>query len=116
MFDSNHYFTDCSTRDFWNLSAADATFLPDVSSLNDSAAQYPSCNNDSIGSVVLMDKTLDSTTVAYYTGVTPGSRACFVCSVSSGCEPNTATVAERACLNDGAWSGSPITCGKCGLG
>ena len=106
-----NHFPGCSLRDLWNLPAADATFLPDVSLLNDST-QYPSCDNGSVGSVVLRDKRLNTATVAYYTGTTPGSRACFVCDESSGHALNTTTTAERVCQNNAAWSGSPIICGS----
>ena len=94
----------------WDLPAAEVNFLPDVSLLNDSAAQYPSCINGSVGSAVLMHTRLDTATVAYYTGTTPGSTACFVCDEDIGSRLSQAT-AERVCQNDGTWSGSPITCG-----
>ena len=42
-------------------------FLPDVSLLNDTAAQYPSCDVGSVGSVVLKNTTINTATVAYYT-------------------------------------------------
>ena len=100
------HFTDCSLMLLWDLPAADANFLTDVSS----AAQYPSCDNSSIGSVVLRDNRLNTATVAYYSGTTPGSRACFVCDESSGHVLNT-TITERVCQNDATWSGSPIICG-----
>ena len=64
--------------ELWDLSATDATFLTDVSLLNVSTAQYPSCDDVSVGSVVLENTTLNMATVAYYTGTTPGSTACFV--------------------------------------
>ena len=89
--------------------AAGATFLPDVSLLNDSA-QYPSCDAGRVGSAVLENTTLNTTTVAYYTGTTPGSSACFVCDVSNGYELNTVTN-ERVCRSNGTWSGSAIMCG-----
>ena len=104
-----YHFIGCSPRDLWNLPAADATFLPDVSLLDD-AAQYPSCDDSSVGSAVLVNTTLNTATVAYYSGTTPGSRACFVCDDDSGYKLNKVT-AERNCQNDGTWSGSPITCG-----
>ena len=97
--------------ELWNLSAADATFLSDVSLLGDDAAQYPSCDDGSVGSAVLRDDRLSTATVAYYTGTTPGSRACFVCDESSGYGLNTTTTAVRVCRNDVTWSGSPIICG-----
>ena len=85
-------------------------FLSDVSLLNDSAAQYPSCDDSSVGGVVLEDTTLNTVTVAYYNGTTPGSTACFVCDESNGYEPNIATT-NRLCQRDGTWSGSLILCG-----
>ena len=103
------YYTACSLVDLWNLPAAGATFLPDVSLLNDSA-QYPSCDAAGVGSVVLRNTTLNIATVAYYTGTTPGSSACFVCDESSGYELNTVTN-ERVCRSNGTWSGSAIMCG-----
>ena len=94
----------------WNLAAAGATFLPDVSLLDD-AAQYPSCNAGSVGSAVLMNTTLNTTTVAYYNGTTPGSSVCFVCNNGySGYELNT-TTNERICKGNGLWSGNYIVCG-----
>ena len=105
-------FTGCSLRELWNLSATDATFLTDFSFLNDAnTAQYPTCNNSSVGSAVLRNTTLNTATVAYYTGTTPGSMACFVCDESSGYAPNVVAATERVCQNDGTWSGSLITCG-----
>ena len=101
-----YHFIGCSLRDLWNLPAADATFLPDVSLLGDDAAQYSSCVAGSVGSSVLKNTTLNTATVAYYTGTTPGSRACFVCDEDSGYELNKAT-AERNCQTDGTWSGIP---------
>ena len=94
----------------WNLPATDATFLTDVSLLNDSAARYPSCDVGSVGNVVLRNTTLNTATVAYYNGTTPGSRACFVCDKSSGYELNT-TTNGRVCQNDATWSGNGILCG-----
>ena len=94
--------------EIWNLPAPGVTFLTDVSLLND--AQYRSCDDASVGSVALNNTTLNTATVAYYNGTTPGSRACFVCDESSGYEPNT-TTGERLCENDLVWSGSPIQCG-----
>ena len=94
--------------DLWNLPAVDASFLPDVSLLDD-AAQYQKCDNGSVGSAVLMNTRQDRATVAYYTGTTPGSRACFVCDESNGYEPNTNN--ERVCQSTLTWSGSPIICG-----
>ena len=103
------YYVACFLEEFWNLAAAGATFLPDVTLLDD-AAQYPSCDGGSVGSAVLMNTTLNTTTVAYYTGTTPGSSACFVCDDSSRYELNT-TTNERVCRSNGTWSGSPIMCG-----
>ena len=97
--------------ELWNLSTTNTTFLRDVSLLDD-ATQYPSCVHGSVGSVVLKDIRLNTSTVAYYTGVTPGSRACFVCDENSGYELNT-TTNERICQSDATWSEGPITCGMC---
>ena len=96
--------------ELWDLPATDATFLPDVSLLNDSAAQYPSCDTGSVGSVVLVNTTLSTATVAYYNGTTTYSRACFVCDESSGYELNT-TIKKRVCQRNALWSGSAILCG-----
>ena len=93
--------------ELWNLPVIGLTFQ----NLLDSAVQYPSCINESVGSVVLKDTTLNTATVAYYTGVTPGSRACFVCDESSGYAPNITITSERVCRSNGSWSGSPIICG-----
>ena len=95
--------------ELWNLPAADANFLYNVSLLNDTA-QYPSCDAESFGSAVLKNTTLNTATVAYYTGTTPGSTACFVCDESSGYELNT-DINERVCQSDGTWSRSPTICG-----
>ena len=108
------HFTDCNTTELWNLSDPGVTFLPDVSLLDDSA-QYPSCDDGIVGSAVLMNTTLNTATVAYYTGTTPGSRACFVCDEGSEYELNTTTT-ERVCQSNGTWSGSLITCGRLILG
>ena len=90
--------------DLWDLSAAaDANFLFNVSLLED-AAQYPSCDDNSVGSAVLMNTTLNTATVAYYNGTTPGSTACFVC--DDGLELNE----RRVCQRDATWSGSPFVC------
>ena len=99
----HYHFIGCSPRDLWNLPAAEANFLLDVSSLDD-AAQYPSCDDSSVGSAVLVNTTLNTATVAYYTGTTPGSRACFVCDESSGYGLNGTTTNERVCQSDGVWS------------
>ena len=99
----------CSPRELWNLLPSVAKFIPDVSLLND-AAQYPSCDNQSVGSAVLEDTPLKIATVAYYTGTTAGSTVCFVCNNDSSYVLN-ATINKRVCQSDGAWSGDPITCG-----
>ena len=101
-------FTDCSLMELWNRPAANASILPDVSLLNDSA-QYPSCINGSVGSVVLKNTTLNTATVAYYSGTTAGSAACFVCDERSGYTANTS---YRVCQRNGLWSGNFIICGK----
>ena len=101
----------CSLMELWNLSTTSTTFLRDVSLLDD-AVQYQSCVTGSVGSVVLKDTALNMVTVAYYTGITPGSKACFVCDENSGYELNT-TTNERICQSDATWSESPITCGMC---
>ena len=93
----------------WNLSTTNTTFLGDVSLLDD-AAQYHSCVTGSVGSAVLKDIRVSTSTVAYYTGITPGSKACFVCDENSGYELNT-TTNERICQSDATWSEDPITCG-----
>ena len=97
--------------ELWNLPVTDANFLSDVSLLDD-AAQYPSCDDSSVGSVVLRDNRLNTATVAYYNGTTSGSRACLVCDESNGYAPNTTTTAERVCLPEATWSQNPIVCGK----
>ena len=106
-FLSHNHFTGCNIPELWNLPVANVTFLSDVSLLNE-AAQYPSCDAGSVGSVVLVNTTLNTTTVAYYTGTTAGSRACFVC--DEGYELNT-TTNERVCQRSRLWSGNPIICG-----
>ena len=83
--------------------------MSDVSLLDD-AAQYPSCDDGSVGSVALRDTTLNTATVAYYNGTITGSRACFVCNNINGYTLNT-TTSERFCQSDGTWSGSPLICG-----
>ena len=95
--------------ELWNLSTTNTTILRDVSLLDD-AAQYQGCVTGSVGSVALKDTALNMVTVAYYTGITPGSRACFVCDENSGYELNT-TTNERICQSDATWSEGPITCG-----
>ena len=95
--------------ELWNLPTS-ANILYNVSLLNDTATQYQSCDNSSVGSAVLVNTTLNTAIVAYYTGTTPGSSACFVCDESSGYAPNTTTTV-RVCQNDTTWSGNPIICG-----
>ena len=104
------HFTDCSLIQLWDLSAAGTTFLPDVSFLDGAADQYPSCDDGSVGSAVLMNTILNTATVAYYTGTTPDSRACFVCDEDSGYELNPA-INERLCQRDATWSGISTICG-----
>ena len=101
------HFTACNLTELWDQPAPGATFLSDVSLLRD-AAQYPSCNDSSVGSVVLENTTLNTATVAYYTGTTSGSMACFVC--NDGYELNT-TTRERLCKRSGLWSGNSVVCG-----
>ena len=100
----------CSPMELWNLSTTNTTFLRDVS-LVDDAVQYQSCVIGSAGSAVLKkDSRLGTSPVAYYTGITPGSKACFVCDEDGGYELNT-TTNERICQSDATWSEGPITCG-----
>ena len=94
----------------WDLSAAGATFLTDVNLLNGSASQYPSCDDGSVGSVVLVNTTLNTATVAYYSGAISGSIACFVCDKESGYELNS-TINNRVCQFDATWSGISTICG-----
>ena len=101
--------TGCSLNELWNL-PANATFLPDVSLLKENAAEYPSCDDTSIGSVVFVNTTLNTATVAYYNGNRTDSRACFVCDKSNGYELDTTTT-ERVCQIDGTWSGISTVCG-----
>ena len=96
-------------KELWDQSTVGFTFLPDVSLLSD-AAQYESCDAGYVGSAVLEDTILNTATVAYYTGTTAGSSACFVCDVHNGYKLN-ATIHERVCRNNGTWSGSVIMCG-----
>ena len=96
-------------EELWDLSAVGITFLPDVSLLHN-AARYPSCDAGYIGSAVLVNTTPNTTTVAYYSGITAGSTACFVCDEESGYELKL-IVTERVCQSNGTWSGSPIICG-----
>ena len=105
----NDYFTDCFLDELWGLPAPGVTFLPDIDLLNNSAAQYPSCDDGRVRSVVLVNTTLNTATVAYYTDTTPGSTACFVCDESNGYKQNATT--ERLCQTNGTWSGNPIVCG-----
>jgi len=58
-----------------------------------------------------VNTTLNTATVAYYTGTTAGSRACFVCNNGSRYAPNTTISNERVCQNDGRWSRAPVVCG-----
>ena len=104
------HFTDCSPMELWDLPADGFTVLADVSLLGDEASKYPSCDADSVGSVVLRDTKLNTATVAYYTGNSSGSRACFVCDEASGYAPNT-TTNERDCQTDKTWSRSSLVCG-----
>ena len=101
------HFTGCPLAEIWIQSSSN---LPDVRSLNDTAARYPSCDNSSVGSAVLENTTLNTATVAYYNGTTPGSRACYVCDEDNQYELNS-TITVRVCQNNGLWSGSPIICG-----
>ena len=71
-----------------NVSSLTAAFLSDVSLLDDDV-QYLSCDDGSVGSVALVNTTLDTATMAYYTDTTPNSRACFVCDESSEYELNS---------------------------
>ena len=96
-------------EELWDLSTVGVNFLPDVSLLHN-AALYPSCDAGYIGSAVLVITTLNTTTVAYYSGITAGSTACFVCDEESGYELNP-TINKRVCQRNGTWSGSPIICG-----
>lgn len=100
---------DCSSEELWNLTATNATFLSDVSLLGD-ANKYPKCDAGSVESAVLWDTRLNITTVAYYNGTAPGSKACFVCKKNSGYKLSTA-IYERVCEHDATWSRSPIICG-----
>ena len=83
--------------------------MSDVSLLDD-ATKYPKCVTGSVGSAALMNTRLNITTVAYYNGTTPGSKACFICKENSGYKLST-TTNERVCEHDATWSGSPIICG-----
>lgn len=96
-------------EELWDQSAVGFTFLPDVSLLHN-ATQYTSCGAGFVGSAVLEDTIINTATVAYYTGTTAGSSACFACDEDSGYELN-ATIHERVCRSNGTWSGSKITCG-----
>ena len=103
------YFTDCSPMELWDLPANGFSFWTDVSLLND-AAEYPTCDDASVGSAVLEQTTRNIATVAYYSGNATGSRACFVRNNGSGYELNSASNV-RICQTNGLWSGSPIVCG-----
>ena len=92
------------------MNATGTTFLSNVRLLND-AVCYQSCDDVSVGSAVLENTTLNTSTVAYYTGTTPGSIVCFVCDKDSGYALNT-TSNTRVCQSDATWSGSPTTCGE----
>ena len=96
--------------ELWNLPATGSTFLTDINLLDD-VIQYGSCDIGSVGSVALVNTQLNTVTVAYYTGITAGSSACFACDERNGYAPNTTTTAARVCQSDGIWSGSPIICG-----
>lgn len=100
------HLTDCTLEELWNLTATNATFVP----LLDAATKYQNCGTGSIGSAALKDTRLNITTVAYYDGITPGSKACFVCEENSGYEQSTA-IYERVCKHDATWSRSPFICG-----
>ena len=91
------------------MPATGLNFFPDVSLLDD-GAQYPSCDAGSVGSAVLINTTLNTATVAYYSGTTPGSSACFVCNIGSEYELNT-TTNVKFCQSNGTWSKSAISCG-----
>ena len=100
------HFTACNITELWNQQTPGGIFLSDVMLLDD-AAQYPSCDGRSVGSIVLMNSTLNTATVAYYTGTTPGSTVCFVC--NDWYELNT-TISARFCKGNGLWSGDSIAC------
>ena len=74
-----------------DVSSLTAAFLSDVSLLDDAddTAQYPGCDAGSVGSAVLVNTTLNTATVAYYTGTNAGSTACFVCDDSHILNMNT---------------------------
>ena len=99
-------FTDCSLEELKNQSTAGVTFLTDASSLDDVAAQYLRCDTG----IRMLDTKLDTATVAYYNGTTPGSRVCFICDKSKGYALNT-TFNETYCQKDGTWSRSSTICG-----
>ena len=104
------HFTDCSPKELWDLPATGFRFLSDISLLDDEDAEYLTCDDESVGTAVLMDNRLNTATVAYYNGNSSGSRACLVCDEGNGYAPNT-TTNERDCQNDETWSRSPIICG-----
>ena len=61
---------------------------------------------------MLLNTTLNTTTLACYDGTTPGSVASFFC--SDIYELNT-TTDERMCVmsgNNATWTGNPVACGK----
>ena len=87
---------------------AGAAFMTDISSLDYAAVQYPNCDAEIIWSFV--HTRLNTATVAYYNGTTPGSRVCFVCDEINGYVLNT-TFNERYCQSDGTWSTGPTICG-----
>ena len=45
----------CAPVELWDLPADGFTFLANISSLNDTAAQYPICDDSSVASAVLLD-------------------------------------------------------------
>ena len=57
---------------------------------------------------MLENTTLNTATVAYYNGTTPGSMACFVCND----EYKLNTTEKRFCERSGLWSGNSVVCGK----
>jgi len=95
--------------ELWNLPAAGAALLSNVSLLDD-AARYPSCVDGNARSSVLVNTTLNTATVAYYIGNMTGFTACFVCDEGSGYALNTSTN-ERVCQRNITWSERPAVCG-----
>ena len=104
------HFADCSLEELKNQSTAGAIFLTDASSLDDVAAQYSSCDTGIRLLDTRLDTRLDTATVAYYNGTTPGSRVCFLCDKSNGYALNT-TFNETYCQKDGTWSRNSTICG-----